>query len=274
MSKKPTTIRTSRHDSNAMPGRKIPKTSARSYCIYGRSGTGKTTLAGSFPTPILYLDIRDRGTDSIIDVKGVEIRQLDTFADFEDMYWWLKKNPDEYETVVVDTVTQLQQMLLRDIALDKNKDPSKAGDWGSMTKKDWGEVTGAMKEVLTNYRDLTDLGMNIVFLAQDRVFGGEDDDADRSGGMIVPEVGPAVTQSIAKALNAAVSFIGNTFLREKKVEKEVRGKKSVSKVTEYCLRIGPNAVYATKIRKPKGAQPPSYIVDPSYKDIIAIIRGE
>ena len=35
----------------------------RSWAIYGRSGSGKTTFSSTFPGPTLLLDIDDRGTE-------------------------------------------------------------------------------------------------------------------------------------------------------------------------------------------------------------------
>lgn len=269
--------RTSKRErADDMPGKKIiPGSKARSFVFYGRSATGKTTLAATFPAPILYLDIRDRGTDSISDAMergAVSGRELESFKEFEDMYWWIKKHPNEFETVVVDTVTQLQQLLLKEIAVEKGKDPESVGDWGTLSRRDWGEVSGVMKEWLTNYRDLTDLGINVAFLAQDRVFNTDDEDTNPNDDMIVPEVGPAMIKSIAQSLNASCHFIGNTFIRQHDTPKE--GKKPAKTKMQYCLRIGPSPFYVTKIRKPKGNEPPKFIVDPSFEDILAIIKGE
>lgn len=245
----------------------------RSFVIYGRSNTGKTTLASTFPGPILFLDVRDRGTDSIADVEDIDVMKIHTFEDFEKVYWFLKKHPKRYKTVVVDTMSMLQQIVIQERAAENKKDVSEAGSWGSMTKKDWGDVSALMKEWVINYRDLTDVGINVVFIAQDRVFNvGEDEDEDNNA--IAPEVGPALSPSIAKVLNASVTVIGNTFIREKKVEKKVEGKKVVKKKIQYCLRIGPNPTYVTKVRKPRSVTAPAYIVDPTYEAIIEVIKGE
>jgi hypothetical protein len=41
------------------------------------------------------------------------------------------------------------------------------------------------------------------------------------------------------------------------------------------MRLGPHAYYDTKIRRPKGAGPiPDVVVNPSYKKLLAISRGE
>jgi hypothetical protein len=259
-----------------MPGAKrVSKVQeARSYVFYGRSGTGKTTLASTFPGDIILLDIRDRGTDSIADVDGVEVVTIEDFDDLEERIWWLMKNPDVYKTVVIDTASQAQEMLIEEIgSASKNKKFGKRpGDWGSMTKQDWGKVSSRMKKMIIDFRDLTDLGMNVVFIAQDRVFNFGDDDNDDNE--LAPEVGPALQPGTARVLNAAVSFIGNTFIRTKVVvKKDEKGKKIKKEKAEYALRIGPSTQYATKVRKPRNIEVPAYIVDPDYDDILGIIKG-
>lgn len=247
----------------------------KSYVFYGRSSSGKTTLAMSFPRKILLLDVRDRGTDSVSDItpkQGVGMK-IEEWDDFEMVYYYLKKNPEEYGTVVIDTMSQLQQLCVKKVLEDQKKSTKDAGAWGSMRRQDWGEVASIMKEWIINYRDLTDLGMEVVFIAQDRVFN-TDEDSDSNDNALAPEVGPGLSPSIAKTLNAAVNVIGNTFIRQRVITKEVNGKKKEIKKTEYCLRIGPNATYITKIRKPKEVIVPSILVDPTYETIINAIKGE
>lgn len=248
--------------------------SARSYVLYGRSSTGKTTLAMSWPSKILLLDVRDRGTDSVSDIspkKGVGMKIKD-WEDFEMVYYFILKNPDKYKTIVIDTMSQLQQLCVKKVLEDQGKSTKDAGNWGSMRKQDWGEVASTMKEWIINYRDLVDLGIEVVFIAQDRVFNVDDEEGNDNS--IAPEIGPALSPSISKTLNAAVNIIGNTFIREKIRIKEINGKKKEISEIQYCLRIGPNATYVTKARKPKGIPLPSVIVDPDYDKIINTIKGE
>lgn len=243
---------------------------SRSYVIYGRAGTGKTTLASTFPGPILLLDVRDEGTDSIADVEDVDVTEIETWEDFEDTYWYLKENPGLYKTVVVDTITNLQQIAVEDVAARKKKDKRKAGDWGTMTKQDWGNVAQRMKSWLVDYRDLP---METVFLAQDRIFNWDEDGDEEV--QLAPEVGPRLMPSVSSAINAAVGVIGCTFIRLKRyhVKKEGQKKPIEKEKIQYCLRIGPNPVYITKIRKPRKADLPDVIVDPHYEDIIEAIEG-
>lgn len=258
-----------------MPVRPVSQQPAYgSFVIYGRSGTGKTTLASSWPKPMLFLDIKDHGTGSISDVKGIDVMDVKFFEDFELTYGFLKNNPKKYKTVVIDTVSQLQQMVVKERAEKEGlRDRSKtAGDWGSMTKRDWGDIAAIMKEWILNYRDLSEEGINIIFIAQDRTFNI--DNEEDSGESLTPEIGPALSPSIAKVLNASVSLIGNTYIRTRVEKKEVKGKVREKEVYQYCLRVGPNPIYVTKIRKPKTAEPPATIIDPTYEDVLAATKGE
>lgn len=240
----------------------------RSYAIYGRSGSGKTTLSATFPKPILLLDIRDKGTDSIANEDGIDVMDVETWEDIENVYYFLKENPKKYKTVVFDTITQLQQVCIEEVSGGKGGD-KRPGDWGSMTKRQFAEVSGLMKDWIANFRDLP---MEVIFLAQERVTRQEEE--ENSDNMIMPEVGPHLMPSIAITLNAAVSVIGNTFVRLRRFSKQVKGKKIEKEETQYCLRVGPSPVYVTKLRKPKSIEPPAYIEDPTYADIISTMKGD
>jgi len=246
----------------------------RSMVVYGRSGSGKTTFAATFPKPMLLVDVSDKGTDSISDVEGIDVMEAESWQDFELAYWYLKENPDDYNTVVIDTMSQLQELAIKKILLEKYNEDEAQSEWGSLSQREWGEVTSVLKTWITHYRNLP---MEVVFIAQDRVFE-VDEDLDPET-MLDPEVGPRLAPSVTKHLNASVHAIGNTFIRRRIRHKEVKRKgsrKTKTKEipeTQYCLRIGPDPVYATKIRKPKGIKVPSVIVDPHYEDILELIQG-
>ena len=241
----------------------------RSFLFYGPSGTGKTTVSGTFPKPILFGDVKDRGTDSISEIDGIHVADIESSDMLEEFYFEVKDNPKKYKTVVLDTVTQLAGIFVEEIVAKKRKQTRSAGDWGSMTMREWGDVAAEMKKWIDLFKELP---VQTVFLAQHRVFNvGEEDNADNQ---LAPEVGPRLSPSVASAINAAVDVIGSTFIRKRLIVKEVKGKKIKREKTEYCMRVGPNPVYTTKIRKPKDVEVPEVIVDPSYEEIMAIIKGE
>lgn len=203
---------------------------------------------------------------------------IEEWNDVDRVYWHLKKKPGKFKTVIWDTMSQLQGIAVEHVLEGKGKDASSAGDWGTMTQREWGDVAAMMKPMITNFRDLP---MDVVFIAQHRVFNvAVDEEGDPKTAMLAPEVGPQLMPSVAKHLNASVSVIGNTFIRTRTEEKVIKSKnpKVKDKVQEvehieYCLRIGPNPIYTTKVRKAKGILLPEVIVDPDYKKIMNVLKG-
>jgi hypothetical protein len=237
-------------------------TGGQAGLVYGRSGTGKTTFAATWPKPLLLLDVRERGTDSITNVEGVDVIQVESFDMLEEIYWMLAGGKHKYKTVVIDQLTQLQNLALEKALADRNKDP---GD--HVSKADFGNASGRMKTWLAHFRDLIDKDMNVLFLAHDRVFGDPDEDGE---GQIDPSVGARLMPSVASDVNGAVKFIGNTFIRES--FSIVNNKRQ--RLVEYCMRIGPHAYYTTKMRSPVGAATPETIVNPTFDQVASIMRGE
>jgi len=243
--------------------------------LYGKAATGKTTLASTFPKPILVVDCNERGTDSVRDVPGIKVLRAREWQDIDDLFWYLKKEDHGFKTVVLDTVSQVQQICIKKILDDKGKDTEAGalGNWGNMTKQDWGSVATKMKTLII---ELADLPIeNLIFIAHDRVFNGSDDEDEEA--IIAPTVGPQLSPAVASTLNAAVSIIANTFIREtyKKRKPKKGEKKSVTvRKVEYCLRIGPNATYTTKIRKPRNVALPDVLVDTDYEELISYASGD
>lgn len=231
--------------------------------FYGRSGTGKTTLLGSFPKPLLVLDIGERGTDSLQDVEGVDVLTITTWAELEEVYWALNNGDTKYKSVGIDATHSMQNLAIqeaREIANKKDKDMT--------SQRDMGQATGLMNTWNYNFRDLRDIGINVVFLAHDRVRTNEtDDDVDS----IMPEVGPNVMPNVGKTLLGAVNVVGYTYISEV-AEKKMPGKKAEKRI-EYRMLLGANGVYNTKIRSAKENVTPEFIVDPTYDKLVAVIRG-
>jgi hypothetical protein len=247
-----------------------------STALYGKSSTGKTTLASTYPKPILYFNIRDNGTDSISDVEDIDVVDINTSEELREQILWLTKQANRnkliYKTVVLDTMTQLQTIMVQEMGeviktrlASKKKRP---GEFGSLQLQEWGIIAGDLKAVIMDIRNLP---VESVFIAQERVFNDEDEDDGAS--QIAPEVGTRLMKSVNSDLCASVAVIGNTFIRVK-VTKEKVDNKIVKKIEKlYCLRLGPNEVYTTKIRKPKGIQAPDFIEDPTFRKIKKIMKG-
>ncbi len=276
-----TTVRKNKSKGDRAPGSK-PINEVKhhgSTTLYGRSSTGKTTLASTYPKPILYLNIRDNGTDSIADIEDIDVVDINSSEELRDQILWLHKQARRdkliYKTVVLDTMTQLQSILVEEMGekikarLESKK--KRAGDFGSLQLQEWGLIAGDMKAVIMDVRNLP---VESVFIAQEKVHNVGDDDDDGNE-QIAPHVGTRLMKSVDSDLCASTSIIGNTFIRVKTTKtKDPKTKKTTRTVEkQYCLRLGPNEVYTTKIRKPKGIEVADYIVDPTFRKLKKIMKG-
>lgn len=234
--------------------------------IYGRSGTGKTTLACTFPKPLLLIGAED-GTRSVHNVKGVDFVRIQDSGELTELTEHVADS--KYETVVLDSASALQDMILKEI-LGIDKLPAQ-GSWGMAARDKWGQCALQTKERL---RALLDLSLHIIIVAQEREFN-----TDGEGDLLMPFVASALAPSVTGWLNPACDYIGQMFLRQEVVEKEIKiGKKKVKrkqrgKTVEYCLRTAPDPVFTTKFRLPKGQPLPDVVVDPDYVKINKLIQG-
>lgn len=232
-----------------------------SALFYGKSGSGKTTVAASFPKPALILDIREKGTDSVYDVEDLDVFPVETWDDIEQVYWMLKKE-GHYKTVILDQITTLQDLCQRTVMEEESKT--------QMSLRLFGETSSRMKTWILNYRDLIDEGIHVVFLSHDRTFGGDDEGEDEQ---IDPTVGPRLMPSIASMVCGAVKIVGCTFIQEKLGEKDPKTRQRERSV-RYCMRIGAHGTYTTKLRVTKSTQVPRIMINPSFDKLVAIMRNE
>lgn len=241
--------------------------------IYGTSGTGKTTLACTYPKPLLIIGA-EKGTRSVYNVKGVDFVRLEQVADIQELLDHVESSR-KYQSVVLDTATSMQAMMITEIA--GLQDATIQKSWGMASRDQWGQCALQSKELLRRFLQLAEFGIcHTIVLAQERSFGaGEDSDE-----VLAPTIMSALTASTVGWLNPECDYIAQTFKREASESKRVKvaGKtKTVTKKTgaiEFCLRVGPHPIYTTKFRGPKGQEIPEVIVDPDYDKIQILIRGE
>lgn len=235
-----------------------------SAVLHGRQGSGKTTLFGTFPTPSLLIDIRERGSDSVSNVKGMDVIQIREWPEFEQLYWALiEEGKGKYRSIGLDTVTQLQGVAMAEIRRREKKPP----DFTS--RRIFGQAAGLMNQWILNYRDLIEDGTNVCFICQERINNASEE--DESDSALTPSIGPAMMPSIASTLNGAVSVIGSCFIQEH--VRRIKGKKP-ERIPEYAMRVGPHEYYVTKIRSPKEREVPAIIIDPTFDKVVQTMRGK
>jgi hypothetical protein len=222
---------------------------------YGKSGTGKTTLACHIlPKPLLLIDMKEEGSDSVQDVEGVKVVRCESWEDLENLYWYLESGNHPYKSFVADTITQAQELAQKHVMAEEGKD--------FLSLQIRGKASEIMKTLFINFRDLP---YHSFLLAQDRTDEVDTEEEDQ----IMPSVGPALSPGIAKTVTAMVKLIFNTYIQEVVSRKEGR----IERRMEYRVRTGPHPYYITKVRKPKSKSVPDYVVDPTFDDVLALMSG-
>lgn len=134
--------------------------------IYGDSGVGKTTLAGSADAvpelrPVLVVDI-EGGTESLVRTyPDVDTVRVTNWEEMQRVYDALLEGDHPYQTVILDSLTEIQKFNMYSImeAL-KKKHPDRDIDVPSM--REWGINLEQMRRYVRAFRDLP---MNVIMTA-------------------------------------------------------------------------------------------------------------
>lgn len=130
------------------------KDSVKKWVLYGRSGSGKTYMAGTFPKP-LFVDL-EGGMASLLPLvkDGKDILRLPaagpivSHADFLDCLEIVEQSlleGAEFETVIFDSINQLQYLMALDIvaSFDKTREYD-----DQLTRSDYGKLARMMETAI------------------------------------------------------------------------------------------------------------------------------
>jgi len=118
--------------------------------IYGQPGMGKTTLACSAPSPVLF-DF-DGGVARIRDEHQVPTVQIASWEDALAALEEVKNDGGEFKTIVVDTASKMLDCIISNVC-----------GTAQPQLKHWGIINAHFKSFL---RSIRDCGKNMVFVAQ------------------------------------------------------------------------------------------------------------
>lgn len=232
---------------------------AISILVHGSAKAGKSTFGSTSPKPCLYLDI-EGGTrfldinavawdpvkyappenDGTWDTAVVKIREYD---DAIKAYEWLKSGKHPFESVVIDSISELQQRLVDKVT---NRDQAKLQDWGDILRKFMGFL-----------RDMRDLTEHPIKPVQSVVLISMSVEAD---GKKQP-----FAQGQSKVMIPYLFDVLGAMHVDSWVDE--------AGTTQYVHRliVGPNHTYATGERV--GGRLPGYIDSPTVGGILDLVFG-
>ena len=126
--------------------------------IYGDPGAGKTWLSATAQdheatAPILFVDV-EGGTTTIRHRPDVDVVQARTMSVIEDVHNQLRKNPDYYKTVVIDSLTELQKLDMRSVMKEQYDKRPDTTDIYVPSQREWGKSGERIRMIVRAYRDL------------------------------------------------------------------------------------------------------------------------
>ena len=245
--------------------------------LYGQSGSGKTSFWSTFPGRLAVIicsggnNTNETLSLSKDDKKRVYAASVEHAEELKTLIEQVG-NDHMFDTVILDHVSGLQDIVLKDI-LGLDEIPVQKG-WGLASQQQYGQCTQQCKEYL---RALLNLDKNVVIIGQERTFGGSDESL--SSDLVTPTVGVATVPSLAGWLYPACDYVVQAFKRPRMITSEKKiGNKTITterrgKGIDYCLRCEPHDVFTTKFRVPKGHYLPGSIVNPNYVKLRSVIEG-
>lgn len=222
------------------------------WVLYGKSNSGKTWVASTFPKPMLYLQIGDDGSNTISRVDGVKAIRINTVQKLKDLGKELLKDR-KYKTVVVDTFSLLVNEWTGEKVTGKGK---------RMTQQLWGDLKIDQEEIVKLMHKIA--RKHIVVLtcheSTDSIEGMED------------EITPDIRPSVSKGARTYLEGMANYGIHTTKIVKEITKGNTTKEVVKYAADIGPNPYYWTKLQIDPSIKVPSRIINPTYEKFMEIIN--
>ena len=227
------------------------------WLLYGRSASGKTTLAATFPRPIAYLAVGDDGYASIEDPKGITYFKVENFTEFTIYIQELLKDKT-FKTVIVDTFS----LFVNEWTLDLIK-RGKGGraNGAGLSQSDWGDLGTNVNSLIRDLKNLA-VNKNVVLTAHevDDSFSGLDSE-------LLPEIRP----NFNKSSRSYMEGMANYGIHCAVLQKEGKDGKVI---TKHIAHIAPHPYYWVKFQKPASVKLPKMLADPTYDKIMALLKGE
>jgi len=117
--------------------------------VYGASGVGKTRLCATAPRPIILS--AEEGLLSLAE-EDVDYIKIKNVKDLDEAYNFVKKS-EEYDTICLDSVSEIAELLLEELKPDFND-----------KRQAYGKMADAIQPMIRRFRDIQ--GKNVVFISK------------------------------------------------------------------------------------------------------------
>jgi hypothetical protein len=253
--------------------------------LYGRNRIGKTTLACTFPKPLLLVSIeptRTGGARSVKKVPGVKYLRLETVSRFVELSAELMDDAS-FKTVVIDSATSLEAVVLAEICgWEKTAELIAVGHTrpgAKVTSDQYVERSERMRKIVRPYLDFP---RHLVVTANEK------DHNPPEGRKSALSRGLQTESFFAAALGAGTTLwlqdgcdhIGQLYMdKEVRVRENKVGSETILTEEETGrlvrrLRTSYHPNYAAGFRSENPECVPEYIDDPTYEKIAAVVRGD
>ncbi|MDD3661665.1 MAG: ATP-binding protein, partial [Candidatus Dojkabacteria bacterium] len=202
--------------------------------VYGAPGSGKTTFSGTFPKPI-YLNI-EAGVNALRG-KDIDFIDITSWYETQDTLKRLKSGQLDYESVIIDSVTELMK---------KRQDEVKGGKQ-RLSLQDWGVVISDMEQLLRSFRDLD---AHVLFVM------AEEEERDEERILVRPSLSG---RTLPTQVAGYVDIVGYA------------GVRLVERQPQYIMQFAPSDKIYAKSRFP---EIPSFMQDPTFNKIYSLITTD
>lgn len=262
--------------SNARSSSAIPTDNV--YVIYGAPGSGKTTVASTFPktkeAPMLYIDILEGGTGVIspADRDLIQVVQIGDYTQLDEVLSDLAEGFTindagesvklKFSSIVIDSITQMEYILKEYLKKSNGKEVMNLNLWGQLKENN---------EYIFNLLKLLHIktGAHVIAIAHEKELKDENN----------PEFNkliPSLMQSASVSLCGKASFVWYCKIEESNTI-DAKTSELVTKL-QYMTYIDAHPYLVSKCRKPKDFLCPQKVENLTYasfkKNVLDKIKND